>query len=174
VKRRLFNVLAAVSLVLFVPAVVAWVLSYRWTMIAGFGDSLIPCQGVFVVAASGDVALLASRSETPFHFRHQHVRDHADLRTELEGADWHHRLGGFAVARSARGVTAPIYVLMLPLWSLALLLALAPGAWIYRAQSRRRRDRTGLCLVCGYDLRATPDRCPECGAIPRAACGVPQ
>jgi len=39
--------------------------------------------------------------------------------------------------------------------------------FVQRAVLRTRRH-FGLCPQCGYDLRATPERCPECGFVPIA------
>src|SRR4051812_4377848 len=45
-----------------------------------------------------------------------------------------------------------------------LITPILPGVWLIRALIVRQRRGHGRCRKCGYDLRATPHRCPECGA----------
>jgi hypothetical protein len=57
--------------------------------------------------------------------------------------------------------------LVVPMWA---PLALAAFAFLLSSRPYfrcRRWKRLGLCSQCGYNLRATPDRCPECGAVPK-------
>ena len=61
----------------------------------------------------------------------------------------------------------PAWNLTVDSWVLALATATLPAAWAWPRVRRTllaRRRRAGTCARCGYDLRATPGRCPECGA----------
>jgi hypothetical protein len=49
----------------------------------------------------------------------------------------------------------------IPFWMLVLLLGIMPALFVCRRF--RRRLRSGFCIQCGYDLRASRERCPECG-----------
>src|SRR5438309_9323647 len=57
--------------------------------------------------------------------------------------------------------------LSLGLIIVAVLSTILFFAFLRRASMRLTRQRAGLCLVCGYDLRATLGCCPECGVIPK-------
>jgi len=50
-----------------------------------------------------------------------------------------------------------------PHWALASMFGLLPVGWIVGFLRRRRRSRRGGCPACGYDMRASPKQCPECG-----------
>lgn len=65
------------------------------------------------------------------------------------------------------GVTSGRWV-ELPYW-MPFVLAAAPLAFAARtARQRRLRLRRGLCVSCGYDLRGSGKRCPECGTATAA------
>lgn len=60
--------------------------------------------------------------------------------------------------------------IVVPHWFVCAILFGVPAVVGLLAPRRRERERRlqGLCGYCGYDLRATPERCPECGRAPGA------
>ena len=59
------------------------------------------------------------------------------------------------------GLLANYSYLLVPYWlTIAVCVAIFALSW---RPLRRKRKKLGLCLRCGYDLRASKERCPECG-----------
>ena len=85
----------------------------------------------------------------------------------LFGIGWHR--GEFAFEGSSvlgNEPPTPYEAFTAPHWALALATIILPALWLIRL-GRRWRIADQHCTSCGYDLRATPDRCPECGTVPK-------
>jgi hypothetical protein len=163
VRRKLFTLCSAVSLLLCVGVWVLWVRSYRVMetvqgVVGGRGimaQSLCGVLHVSVVfpvpADAADGSHYVARPAGDAVIEEQFWPQWRHLGILPASADWQAAPGG---PRHERGIR-------LRLGLIATCAAGLPFVWLTR---RRHHARPGLCLACGYDLRATPNRCPECGA----------
>jgi hypothetical protein len=62
-------------------------------------------------------------------------------------------------------------VLTVTYWWMVVAVAAMQAVLFFWGRSRwvNRVRRLGLCTTCGYDLRATPERCPECGTVRKSS-----
>jgi hypothetical protein len=178
-KRRLLNLLTAVSLLLFVAVVGVWVCSYWVTLVVEHGTGQYRDEAGYTAVwrhctvDDGTAFLAFVRPRHPtipigdvypppgWHWRAEF--DQPPLSSRWPSDE---KFLGFrhpTEPKQYAGTGHRVLWLAVPLWSLSLVTAAAPMFWLRRAWRRRRRLRAGLCPACGYDLRATSGRCPECG-----------
>jgi hypothetical protein len=184
-RRRLFDFLTILSLLLCLATAALWVRSYwacyKLTYVRP--DSQNRAEFIWMGTNYGELSLgsthqpmglstdvkrqwgiqaLASDPRT-------YEADTKALRTRNLGQSA--SAMGFGYVDYGKPTSFAIRAIWFPHWFPALLFAILPALRLRSILRTRRRHLAGLCPHCGYDLRATPDRCPECGHVPKALAG---
>ncbi len=167
-KRRLFGAISGLSLALFALSAAVWIRSefrcdlvkYVWqnsdkprSLAVQWSDGIVKARYVNGGASDTGEPLTQRTGMTSYS------RDSYSV-----GVALHSKRYGFSLVMGDRHVDGSSYWGgTMPCWLIACIFAVLPVCSLRRIQRDRVRRRLGLCPICGYDMRATPDRCPECG-----------
>lgn len=169
--RILLNLATVASLLIFVATAVLWMRSARRLDAVAYyaKDHLPTCTGVY--SHQGFVRVIRTRGRTiddPDDVGLRCWSFEPDMPVSFEAPPPLGRLGPVEVSRGLLHRSPYHYdatVVLFPHWVPLALSAPLPLLGTCRVLRSRRRRRAGHCSACGYDLRATPGRCPECGAV---------
>jgi hypothetical protein len=154
-RRWLFDLMASLSLLVSVATMAMWVDSYRplaagWQYPHSFNFS----------RSEPRCWIISLRGQTVLYWQDGNNLDKPSVGSEYLGIQWGRFFpgkGGFFRFISVHYwmiflTTLPVPLIRLHIWR--------------RDRKRLRESFSGKCSTCGYDLRATPARCPECGTSP--------
>jgi len=171
-RRSLFNGITALSLLMCIVTAVCWILSFfvapniEWDTPSGTRFWAFDCVlgEMRVHRIVNDSVSKFAPTHHSFSFNWMRPRS-LDQDAHFFGQFAHYDFrflgfGAYSIEVPTSGHHFAIF--FWPCWGIVLITLPLPAL---RAV-HRRRGLEGHCQVCGYDLRATPDRCPECGTIP--------
>ena len=165
-RRFAFNFVSGASALLFALVMAAWIRSYlatdviqyrapqaEWEFGIAWGKGYI-AGGIDGVVDWNETGLQIN-STTPRRIDGSwHKASHPYLVIDLIFVRFVNYTGTIAIYTKA--------------WLPAVLFAILPAISLkryFRARTLAHRAAAGLCLHCGYDMRQSSDRCPECGAV---------
>jgi hypothetical protein len=206
VKRRPFNLLAGVSLVLWLAIAALWLRSYWcWDSITWIGDrstTLWLSYRVYEIESErGGLVLFledgkvdaarpsAIRTMSDFYdwnsrgfgFKSMEAKEYPFTMTNARRTFWRSiglECGSISQTQSSshdftvhdQDIAVQARWIVFPHWLVILSFSILPCRWgmdYLRHRRAAHRILKGLCPRCGYDLRATPNCCPECGMVPK-------
>jgi len=164
--RWFFTLVCVISLVVCLAVGVVWVRSYWiedfwiWYDNANTGlySNGLRCGMGLIQYSWYDVSALSGANLAPGHYQQKPPNEtHFNPQARFSFA-------GLRFDQSKTIYGGHVVAEMHLAWPFGLT-AIAPALWFMLYRRYRRRAGAGLCRVCGYDLRATPGRCPECGTL---------
>ncbi len=191
--RRLLNILCLLGLLFLGLSIVSWIRShYVWDRVGRqfYSTTDWTCRTIIIDTRPGQIRLQVARAvpRTAWlidQFRRNSLRPsyyrYADppAARNWTGPTVLNRMGLLLDGRTTPmpDRTSSSWTLVLPHWFLAtgfLLVNLATLSLRRHYYPTRRPTRPGHCPHCNYDLRASQNRCPECGhPIPEKISDIP-
>jgi hypothetical protein len=181
--RRLRRALPVASLALCITATTLWIASYWFAQMIGHRRSTVlqaDSLGADVTSTSHSVSMVRGivrcyggtistrhvpgEDSEPERVGTTHTLSASSDSFEKPVTEDQTWLGFRFERRPGHG-----WDLWFPAWVVVLVTAVPPALSAPRWYAVFTRRPASHCQGCGYDMRATPDRCPECGRAPRHA-----
>ncbi len=172
-KRTFFKACSAISLMLSVALLALWIRSSRTADLLQWGDQRQRCmirssKGIVDFWRQSPLQLPPKENYFDYKTEDAVAVTYSDWVEMTLERNWFWHGFGLMTSHEDPGDDPTRHIgVALPHWFLIIASLLPAAAWYLarwrREHVRRTRVAAGLCLKCGYDLRASPDRCPECG-----------